>query len=206
MNVKLFLVLVYVPLFAVFAKSPGSPQDTSQIPQTPNCGRNSLSIDLGLPSPGSDEVRGWRSTISWRAGFTREVVAGVFAISGYVDYYGHRAIIGDHLEPLNLSPSYARRTDVAVYATISCIHILEIGAGTYYTKSDAVFFVDRFQNRIRWPNSGLSEFRVFYTAGLKYDIPLFHSVFLPVGLFYRNTYDVNNSIPIYLRIGLGMRL
>ena len=84
--------------------------------------------------------------------------------------------------------------------------MLEFGAGTYYTKSDAVFFVDEFQNRSPWRDSGLSEFRVFYTAELKYDITLLHSVFLPVGLFYRNSYDVNNTLPVYLRIGLGMRL
>jgi hypothetical protein len=206
MIAKLCLFLAFVPLFAVFAKSADSPQDTSQIPQPQNCGRNSLSIGIGLPSPGSDAAGGWRSTNSLRAGFTTEVLTSVFAVSGYVEYYGHRAIIGDHLGPASLSPSFPRRTDVAVYATISCFHVLEFGAGTYYTKSDAVFFVDEFQNRSPWRDSGLSELRAFYTAELKYSIPLSQSVFLPVGFFYRNSYDVNNTLPVYLRIGLGIRL
>jgi hypothetical protein len=201
--------MLVVLLFVTPAGSRGLWEKPSQFQEPADSLRNEISFNVGFPSPGANEVDGWRSTISLRLGYSRTLTP-VVAVSAYVDYYNHRPILGgSFVERVTLLTPNARRTDLAAYATISLLGVLDFGAGTYYTRSDPVdvlHVVNQFQSRSRWKDSGFSEFRFLYVVGLGYDIPLAERVSLPVGLYYRNSYDLNNILPFYLRIGVGLRL
>jgi hypothetical protein len=170
----------------------------------PRTAQNAITFDVGFASGGSDAAGGWRQKLALRAGIRRILTKSLTA-TVYLDYYDHIAILGDHLEPVWLSPPSPRRSDIAFYGGLSLFQIIFLGAGSYYTKSDAVVFLFEHGSS-HYPDSGLSEFRFFYIVGLTYDIHICDALFLPLGLYYRNSYTTNNTFgPVNLKIGVGTR-
>jgi hypothetical protein len=118
-----------------------------------------------------------------------------------IDYYDHLAIRGDHMGPASLSPSSPRGSDIALYTGVSLFQVVFVGAGYYYTKSDAVVLVYSGGSS-RWQDSGLSDFRFCYVVGFTYDIQITDALFVPLGLYYRDSYTTNNVFgPASIKLG-----
>lgn len=172
------------------------PQDSSYMRE------NVFSLDIGSSFSGSDFEGGWRTLYAIRAGFGR-VLTKTLTVYGYLDYYKF------HLPPASgnsaLIPQSAHRQDVAVYASVSLVRVIVLGAGLYYTTSDPVNLVSPFDNYrpYAWGGSGFSGVRFFTILGLSYDIHFTEAFFMPVGLYYRTTYHLN-SFPVIGRMGLGI--
>jgi hypothetical protein len=169
----------------------------------PSTAQNAITFDVGFSSPGSDAAGRWRQKLALRAGI-RRMLTKTLTAAVYFDYYDHIAIQGDHLAPERLSPPSPRRSDIALYAGLSLFRVVFVGAGSYYTKSDAAVFLSPGGSS-PYPDSGLSEFRFFYIVGLTYDIRITDALFLPVGLYYRNSYSTNNTFgSVSLKVGAGI--
>ena len=176
-------------------------QDSLQTESSPTR-QNQIIIDLGVFAPGSDAAGGWRATFALRAGIGRRINE-VFTITGFLDYYQHS------LPPAagnsHYLPESGKRHDIAIYANVTMYNFLHVGAGTYYTTSNAVSLVSLSDPTPRpWQDSGFSEFRFFFTAGVEYRIRISDNFFLPIGLYGRSNYAMNNTLPLYLRLGAAL--
>jgi hypothetical protein len=189
--------------FIINTEGSRSPITKVPVPQDSSYMRAYVSsLDIGSSFSGSDFEGGWRSSYAIRAGFGR-VLTKTLNLYGYLDYYKF------HLPPASgnsaLIPQSAHREDVAIYASVSLVRVIVLGAGLYYTTSDPVKLVSPFDNYrpYAWGGSGFSGVRFFTIFGLSYDIHFTEAFFMPVGLYYRTTYDMN-SFPVIGRMGLGI--
>ena len=193
------LLAMPVCAFALPSNLPKGDSTISTFSQTKE--RSCVTVDVGFSSAGAQSEQGWGTPWSVRAGFGTPISHRTMLFC-YVDYYEYHAGGGDFTV---LSPTSARRMDVAAYASIRFHDVVVMGAGVYYTKSDPVDLVDMNYYRTLWQNGNLSELRFFYVVGAAYPIHIIDRIFLPVGLFFRQSYG-DRFPPIFLRTGVEVQL
>lgn len=163
-----------------------------------------INVEIGSFFAGSEHQGGWGTPLDFHISYGTHIFNEV-SLLGNVDYYQYRLARGGDMSGL-WSPGSGKRQDVALYASISFSQIFVAGLGAYYTKSDSVYLVDPIGS-VQMTSSigGLSEVRFFYIFGVKYDIHIFEGIYLPIGLFVRQSYG-DRIAPIFFRTGLEIRL
>lgn len=166
--------------------------------------RDAITIDIASSFHGSDFEGGWRTRYALRAGFGR-TFSRTLTVNGYLEYYEFG------ITPAN-GNSYAvtasaKRRDVALYASVSLVHVIVMGIGIYYTASDPVYYVSPFYSgKYKFPDSDFSAGRLFITMGLSYDIHITDELFVPIGFYYRSSYAMNYPLPFFGRVGVGVTI
>ena len=164
---------------------------------------NRLTFDIGLSPPGFDYQSGWSAYPSFRAGFGKSISKDVM-VSAYVDYYRYHLKFGNGNS--GPSPASAERTDYAVYAAVRLGGLFLVGSGIYFTKSDSVYVTGLFiTNPYPLGSGGISAVRFFWIFGAEYDFHVTREVFVPLGLYVRQSYGEAYG-PVFLRAGVGISL
>jgi hypothetical protein len=164
-----------------------------------------ITLDLALMR-GPIEGDNWHPRIGIRAGFGTSIARDI-TFCGHLEFFEFD--LAPSGGPSYLSPKSAKRKDLAIYGGVLVYRIIEAGCGTYYTASekvDVVYPAPLGMPSFSWTPSGWSGFRFFWTIGLRYEVRLTEGLFMPVGLSYRDPGYGSGAIPIFLRVGIGLKL
>lgn len=180
-------------------------KDSLSFESAQNSKNMQITLDLGL-LPRAIPGTNWHPHTGIRAGFGA-------SISRDITLCGHLEYVEFDLAPSGgfsyLAPKDAKRQDLAIYGGVLLYRLIEAGCGTYYTTSDKVEVVypaPLGMPSFSWTPSGWSGFRFFWTIGLRYELRLTEDLFMAVGLSYRDPGYGSSAIPIFLRVGIGLKL
>jgi hypothetical protein len=164
--------------------------------------RLELNVGLYLPGVTGD---GWEPQYAFRTAYGREISTNLIVFAN-LQYYLFN-IEQQATEFTDLQPRNAKRHDVAIYASLVAFRIFDLGLGGYYTTSDRVLAIGQYGTGGVWGSTGRSTMRFFLSVGIQYEFHIAHELYMPVGLFYRNTkYGTDGSSqPLSLKIGLGLK-
>ena len=176
--------------------------DDSTISRQPVQQQNCINAEFGFFFAGSEHSSGWGTPLELNLSYGTSIAKQIVLL-GNLDYYHYQLNGGGDFSTLS-SEGLGKRQDIAIYASLSLAEILVVGMGAYYTKSDSVYAVDMGYYRTPWDGGGLSTVRFFYIIGAKYEIQIVNHLFLPIGLFFRQSYD-DRVAPVMFRTGLGVQ-
>lgn len=163
-----------------------------------------INFDAGYYPLRSDFSGGWEPLYSLRLGVGKFFDEGI-SLHLFVDYYYHKLGFSGGMS--GFSPQSAKRHDIALYGIFTLFNFLDAGIGTYYSKSDDVTIVypaNTFPPE-PWKFGGVSKFDFFFTLGAKYEIPLGNELYLPVGIYFRDSGYGSSLTPWLLRAGVAKR-
>ncbi len=201
MSIKATVILPIALTICVQAAVQARPMnDSLQAESDELAKRNHITFDIGLSPPGNDYEAGWGAYPSLRAGYGK-ILSKDLLVSAYFDYYRYHLSHGyGNSGP---GPASAKRVDYAVYVTVRLGGILVLGSGIYLTKSDSTYVSGpSITTPYPW-GGGVSGVRFFWIFGAEYDFKPVSGIFVPVGLYVRQSYGDKYG-PIFLRVGLGM--
>jgi hypothetical protein len=198
------VILAFITLFSIsLAQDQNSQADTSSRLFSPQ-EKYYFNLELGTFFSGSEQDRGWGNPFSANTSFGI-LVSPMVIVRANIDYYQYfvGGSVGEH--SYLWSPGRGRRDDAALYGSVTFAGTLVAGAGAYYTKSDSVY-LNYWLAGYKSPSSigGFEEIRLFFIVGAILDFHLFDHVFLPVGLFIRQSYG-DRFGPAFFRSGIQIR-
>lgn len=199
MNKRLLFAFILVVIVIGLLRSQDN--QSNVVDSLSSCHSYQLWFDGGVNAlPGADGE--FYALYNLRLGIGKQY--NIYQISGFLELTQYKFQEPDLLFPP--FESAKKRSDIACYGMATIYKVFSLGIGFHYTREGNIVLYDR-PYRIISQTGDHSYIGVYYLLGLGYPIRIFHSISLPVGIYYRgarnNRYYRSDKQRTYVALQIG---